>query len=86
MWNFNENSAGYRGWKDVEVFVSDTPTALRPVSQGNLLPAPGIADPLDYSQIIPVDFAQGRYVKLVCKEYLSQNSYAGLTEIQILGY
>ncbi|HQX51470.1 MAG TPA: DUF4457 domain-containing protein [Planctomycetaceae bacterium] len=86
IWNFNENGGGYRGWKDVEVFVSDTPTALRPVSQRSLLPAPGIADPLDYSQIIPVDFAQGRYVKLVCKEYLSQNSYAGLTEIQILGY
>jgi len=86
IWNFNENSAGYRGWKDVEVYVSDTPTALRPVSQGNLLPAPGIADPLDYSQIIPVNFAHGRYVKLMCKEYLSQNSHAGLTEIQILGY
>ncbi len=86
IWNFNENSAGYRGWKDVEVYVSDTTTALRPVSQGNLLPAPGVADPLDYSQVIPVNFAQGRYVKLVCKEYLSQNSHAGLTEIQVLGY
>ena len=86
IWNFNENAAGYRGWKDVEVYVSDTPTALRPVSQGNLLPAPGIADPLDYSQIIPVDFAHGRYVKLMCKEYLAQSSHAGLTEIQILGY
>ncbi|MFN0199442.1 MAG: discoidin domain-containing protein [Planctomycetaceae bacterium] len=86
IWNFNEINAGHRGWKDVEVYVSDTPTALRPVSRGVLLPAPGIADPLDYSQVIPVNFAQGRYVKLVCKEYLAQASHAGLSEIQILGY
>jgi hypothetical protein len=86
IWNFNESGAGYRGWKDVEVYVSDTQTALRPVAQGLMLPAPGIADPQDYSQVIPVNFAQGRYVKLACKEYLAQSSHAGLTEIQILGY
>jgi hypothetical protein len=86
IWNLNESGAGYRGWKDVEIYVSDTQTALRPVSQGNLLPAPGVADPLDYSQVIPVNFAKGRYVKLACKEYLAQSSHAGLTEIQILGY
>ena len=86
IWNMNESGAGYRGWKDVEIYVSDTQTALRPVSQGNLLPAPGVADPLDYSQVIPVNFAKGRYVKLACKEYLAQSSHAGLTEIQILGY
>lgn len=86
IWNLNESGAGYRGWKDVEIYVSDTQTALRPVSQGSLLPAPGVADPLDYSQVIPVNFAKGRYVKLVCKEYLAQSSHAGLTEIQILGY
>lgn len=86
IWNFNESGAGYRGWKDVEVYVSDTQTALRPVSQGILLPAPGIADPLDYSQVIPVSFIQGRYVKVACREYLAQSSHAGLTEIQILGY
>lgn len=86
IWNLNESGAGYRGWKDVEIYVSDTQTALRPVSQGNLLPAPGVAEPLDYSQVIPVNFARGRYVKLACKEYLAQSSHAGLTEIQILGY
>ena len=86
IWNLNESGAGYRGWKDVEIYVSDTQTALRPVSQGNLLPAPGVAEPLDYSQVIPVNFAKGRYVKLACKEYLAQSSHAGLTEIQILGY
>ena len=86
LWNFNEANLGYRGWKDVEVFVSDTPTALRPVSQGTLLPAPGIADAQDYSQLLAVDFVQGRYVKLVCKEYLANSSYAGLSEIQVLGY
>lgn len=86
IWNLNESGAGYRGWKDLEIYVSDTQTALRPVSQGNLLPAPGVAEPLDYSQVISVNFAKGRYVKLACKEYLAQSSHAGLTEIQILGY
>ncbi len=86
IWNLNESGAGYRGWKDVEIYVSDTQTALRPVSRGNLLPAPGVADPLDYSQVIPVNFARGRYVKLACLEYLAQSSHAGITEIQILGY
>ena len=86
IWNFNESGAGYRGWKDVEIYVSDTQTALRPVARGNLLPAPGVAEPLDYSQVIEVNFAKGRYVKLACMEYLAQSSHAGLTEIQILGY
>ncbi|MEX0725902.1 MAG: discoidin domain-containing protein [Planctomycetaceae bacterium] len=86
IWNFNEVNAGYRGWKDVEVFVSDTPTALRPVSQGVLLPAPGIPEAHDYSQVMGVDFVRGRYVKLVCKAYLANSSHAGLSEVQVLGY
>lgn len=86
IWNFNEASGGIRGWKDVEVFVSDSPTALEPVSEGMLLPAPGIEAPLDYSQVLGVEFVRGRYVKLVCKSYQSQSTYAGLSEIQVLGY
>lgn len=66
--------------------VSDTPTALRPVSQGVLLPAPGIPDAHDYSQVMAVDFVRGRYVKLVCKAYLANSSHAGLSEVQVLGY
>jgi hypothetical protein len=86
IWNFNEPNGTHRGWKDVEVFVSSTETALNPVASGIVLPAPGLADTPDYSSVIPVPSVRGRYVRLEAKSVWRPDTYMGLSEIQVLGY
>lgn len=86
LWNFNQQYGSQRGWKDVEIFVSDSPTALSPAATGILLRAPGAADTPDYSTVIPVPFVRGRYVRLYAKSLWDRNDYTGLSEIQVLGF
>lgn len=86
LWNFNQSGAAYRGWKRAEVFVSPTPTALTPLASGIVPMAPGVVDPPDYSVLIPVPCATGRYVKLKASELWNPNAYTGLAEIQVLGF
>lgn len=86
IWNFNETNGTHRGWKEVEVFVSSTETALTPVATGIVLPAPGLVDTPDYSSVIPVPSVRGRYVRLDAKSVWRPDTYMGLSEIQVLGY
>jgi tetratricopeptide (TPR) repeat protein len=87
IWNFNETGGTLRGWKEVEVFVSTERTALTPIAHGIVPVAPGISDPPDYSINIPVDLVRGRYVKLKASSlWAAPNVYAGLSEVQVLGF
>lgn len=86
VWNFNEANGSQRGWKEVDVFVSDNPRALVPVASGIIPRAPGAADTPDYSTIIPIGFVRGRYVKLQAKSLWTSDTYTGLSEIQVLGF
>ena len=83
IWNWNEASGGQRGWKEVEVFVSDNPAELEPVATGVILPAPGAADTPDYGALLPLPAPQGRYVRLQAKSTWTVDSHSGLSEIQI---
>ena len=86
IWNFNERNGTHRGWKEVDVFVSDTTSALTPVSGGIVPPAPGAAETPDYSTLVPVPFIRGRYVKLQAKSVWRADNYTGLAEVQVLGF
>lgn len=86
IWNFNQQNAAYRGWKEAEVYVSETPTALRPVATGIVLQAPGAAETPDYSTVIPVGAVRGRYVTLKARSLWNPNTYTGLTEVQVFGF
>ncbi len=86
IWNFNQQSGTQRGWKDVEIFVSDSPTALTPSAIGIVPRAAGADKPVDYSSQIPVPFVRGRYVRLRAKSLWSTDTYTGLSEIQVLGF
>ncbi|MFP6613410.1 MAG: DUF4457 domain-containing protein [Pirellulales bacterium] len=85
IWNFNEPSNSHRGWKDVHIYVGDSPARMRLVSKGIVPQAPGAAETADYSTLVPIDFAQGRYVRLVGKSTWQPESHTGLAELQILG-
>ena len=86
MWNFNQPGGVHRGWKDVDVYVSNIKSELTPSSSGIIPPAPGVADPQDYSTVIPVGFVRGRYVKLKSQSVWRRDSHMGLSEIQGLGF
>ena len=86
IWNYNEPSAAHRGWKDVEIFVSNSPALLSPIAFGLAPPAPAVADSHDYSVTLPVPFARGRYVKLQPKTLWREDALSGLTEVQVLGF
>ena len=86
IWNFNQQGGAYRGWKEAEVYVSETPTALRPVTTGIVLQAPGAADTPDYSTVIPVPAVRGRYVTLKARSLWNPNTYTGLSEVQVIGF
>jgi hypothetical protein len=86
VWNFNQPGGVHRGWKDVDVYVSNIKSELTPSSSGIIPPAPGVANPQDYSTVIPVRFVRGRYVKLKSKSVWRRDSHMGLSEIQILGF
>ena len=86
IWNFNEPAGMHRGWKDVDVFVGNSPTDLVHVARGIVPMAPGAAESPDYSTVVPVQFARGRYVRLLAKNQWRADVHTGLAEIQVLGF
>jgi hypothetical protein len=87
IWNFNETNGTHRGWKDVIVYVGNSPTELvTPAATGQVPQASGVANMPDYSTTIPVTFARGRYLRLEASSAWRKDSHMGLTEITVLGY
>jgi hypothetical protein len=86
IWNFNEPAGQHRGGKEIEIFVSDTPTLLEPVAQGIVPTGPGVAAAGDYGVAIPVAFVRGRYVKLQAKSVWRADGSSGLSEVEVLGF
>jgi len=87
IWNFNEPGGSHRGWKDVSVCIGSTPAELAtPIATGVIPQAPGKADSPDFGTTLPVEFARGRYLRLEAQSVWRKDSYAGLTEVQVLGY
>lgn len=86
IWNWNEAAGGHRGWKEVEVFVSNSPAELNPVATGVVLPAPGAADTPDYGIHIPIPAVAGKYLRLQAKSNWTIDVHTGLAEVQVLGY
>lgn len=86
FWNLNEPATKQHGWKEVDVYVSNTPAALTPVAQGIVVRAPGAADTHDYSSTITVPCVRGRYIRLECRSAWQPAGTSGLSEIQILGF
>ena len=79
IWNFNEAGGMHRGWKEIEIFVGDTPTELATLAATGQVPlAPGAAGAPDYSTTIPVGLVRGRYVRLAAKSVWRKDSHAGL--------
>ncbi|MCL6501913.1 MAG: hypothetical protein K6T86_04455 [Pirellulales bacterium] len=85
VWNLNEPGSTHRGWKEVELFVSDSPAPLAPLAEGLVLPAPGAADAADYGTYLPVPPTLGRYVKLQARSAWREDVYKGLSEVQVWG-
>lgn len=85
IWNLNEPSYTYRGWKDVHVYVGDSAATMRLAAKGFVPQAPGKAEIPDYSTIIPLNFARGRFVRLVGKTTWNPNTHTGISEVQVLG-
>ena len=86
IWNYNEAGIAYRGWKEVEIFVSPTPSLLSPVTEGLVPIAPGAADTPDYSVTLQVPFVRGRYVKLQPRQMWQPDGPSGLSEVQVIGF
>jgi len=86
IWNFNEPAGQHRGWKEIEIFVSDTPTLLEPIALGVVPAGPGVAAAGDYGVAITVPFVRGRYVKLQAKSVWRADGSSGLSEVEVLGF
>lgn len=86
IWNYNVPGQTHRGWKDVDIFVSETQSLLTPVAHGLVPPAPGRVDVGDYSTTLSVPFVRGRYVKIEPRSVWRDDGAAGVTEIQVLGF
>lgn len=86
IWNFNEPSGVQRGWKEVDIYVSNNPRELNPIASGLIPTAPGAAEMPDYSTKIPVNFARGRYVKIQAKSLWAVDSHTGLSEVEVIGF
>lgn len=86
IWNFNQTSGSQRGWKSVDIFVSDSPAEPTPIANGIVPRAPGVADTPDYGSTVPVPFVRGRYVRLQAESLWTRDAHTGLSEIQILGF
>jgi len=87
VFNLNEPDAPHRGWKEVAVSVGSSASALStPAATGIVPQAPGKAEGIDYSTTIPLDFLRGRYVRLQARSLWRQDTHAGLTEVQVLGF
>ena len=65
--------------------VGDSPARMRLVAKGIVPQAPGAENPPDYSTLVPIPLAQGRYVRLVGKTTWSPNAHTGLAEVQVFG-
>lgn len=85
VWNLNEPGNTHRGWKDVELFVSDSPAPLTPLAEGLVLQAPGAAHVHDFGTYIPVAPTVGRYVKLQARTVWREDVYKGVAEVQVWG-
>ena len=86
VWNYNGGGQRDRGWKEVEVFVSNSRTDLTPEASGIIPRAPGANDTPDFSIQLPVDQIRGRYVILKAKSLWAPSNFAGLSEVQVIGY
>jgi hypothetical protein len=86
IWNCNEANSSHRGWKDVEIYVSNEASPTIPTVTGVIPTAPGAAGTADYGTILPVPFARGRYVKLQLLTVWRDEGVAGLSELEVLGY
>lgn len=86
VWNFNQQGGAHRGWKEVDVFVSNSRSDLTPESSGVVPPAPGADDTPDFSTVFPVELVRGRYVILKARSLWQSDAYSGLSEVQVIGY
>jgi F5/8 type C domain len=86
IWNFNEPAGMFRGWKDFEIFVGNSPSESTPIAAGIVPQAPGAADTHDYGSVMSVPFIRGRYIRLQAKGPWQPNSHMGLSEVQVLGF
>ena len=86
IWNLNETSGAQRGWKEAEIFVTDTPPAPVAAATGLVPMAAGAASTPDYGTLIEVPFVRGRYVELQAKSLWTTESHSGLSEVQVLGF
>lgn len=87
IWNLNDPAALTLGWKEITIFVSRDPSEVRNPTNGIVPTAPGIANPHDYSVLVPIAFQRGRYVEISAKSlWATGEGNSGLTEIQVLGF
>jgi len=86
IWNYNSPGTVYRGWKEVDLFVSPEPSLLSPVARGQVPQARGEATGADYSITLPIPFVRGRYVKLEPRSTWNPDGQGGVTEVEILGF
>jgi hypothetical protein len=85
VWNLNEPGGTHRGWREIELYVSDSPAPLTPLAEGLVLPAPGAAEAHDFGTYIPLPPTLGRYVKLQARTVWREDAYKGLAEVQVWG-
>ena len=86
IWNLNETSGAARGWKEMELFVSENPAELMPITTAVLPTAPGIAQPTDYGTTLAVPPTRARYIRLQAKSTWTADVHSGLSEVQVLGW
>jgi hypothetical protein len=86
IWNYNLPGTLYRGWKEVELFVSPEPALLSPVARGQVPQARGEATGADYSVTLAVPAVRGRYIKIEPRSTWNPDGSGGVTEIEILGF
>ncbi|MFM8253417.1 MAG: hypothetical protein ACKOBW_17660, partial [Planctomycetota bacterium] len=89
VWNLNETSGTQRGWKEIELFVSDNPAELTPATTAVVPPAAGVvqtAQVADFGTTITIPPTRARYVRLQAKSTWTTDMHSGLSEIQVLGW
>lgn len=86
IWNENEVGGRHRGWKDVDVFVSNTTASLKPVARGIVPQAPGAADAADYGCLLNIPCVRGRFIRLECSSQWAPDGIGGISEVQVLGF
>ena len=86
IWNYNHPSLQRYGWRETDIFVSNTPSPPFPIATGFIPQGPGPEDPPDFSTIITFPPVTGRYVKLAARSLWSGENQSGLAEVQLLGF